>query len=93
MAKTPEEIRAKKIAVLQRKIAAKTASLIKLDARKLDAENKREAYSYLPLTPRQTQASKQAKLDKMTVRINRLRDLQIEGGTKLVALQLELSNA
>ena len=91
MAKTPEEILAKKKAVLQRKITALAAKITKIDARKLTAENKREALVILPLTPRQTEASKQAKLDKLTAKINRLRDLQVEASTKLIALQLELS--
>ena len=91
MAKTPAEILAKKKAVLQRKITSKIASLDKLNARKLDYENKREALVIAPLSPRQTQASRQVALDKLTAKITRLVALNIEGTTKLIALQLELS--
>ena len=91
MAKTPEEILAKKKAVLQRKITALSVKITKIDARKLTAENKREALVIAPLTPRQTQASRQIALDKLTAKINRMRDLQVEASTKLIALQLELS--
>ena len=93
MAKTPEEIKAKKIAVLQKKILTKQTSLGKNEAKKSVLQGKQEAYvaELVNATDVKKIASLNKKNDVAIIKLIRYNVVISEIQTAIGALQSTLS--